>query len=95
MQSVRAQTILVIDDEPHIRAAVSDALRPFTDQVLEAAQGSTGLALVTSARPELVVLDLGLPDIAGVALCEAIRERSSAPIVVLSARHAEEEKVKP
>ena len=93
MQSVRAQTILVIDDEPHIRAAVSEALRPFTDQVLEAERGQEGIALVSSGRPELIVLDLGLPDLTGVVVCEEIRRRSSAPIVVLSARHAEEEKV--
>lgn len=93
MQPLRAQTILVIDDEPHIRTAVGDALRPFTDQVLEADCGAAGLSLVASGRPELIVLDLGLPDMAGLALCEAIRRRSSAPIVVLSARHAEEEKV--
>jgi two-component system, OmpR family, KDP operon response regulator KdpE len=93
MQSVRAQTILVIDDEPHIRAAVSEALRPFTDQVLEAERGQEGIALVTSGRPDLIVLDLGLPDLTGVVVCEEIRRRSSAPIVVLSARHAEEEKV--
>jgi len=88
-----AQHVLVIDDEPHIRRAVSDALRDVADQVTEAATGAEGIAAVEARLPELVLLDLGLPDLAGIAVCKEIRRRSAVPIIVLSARHAESEKV--
>jgi two-component system KDP operon response regulator KdpE len=88
-----ADLILVIDDEPQIRRAVRDALRDVTAKVDEAANGADGVNAATSARPDLVVLDLGLPDMAGVDVCREIRRRSAVPIIVLSARHSEHEKV--
>jgi two-component system KDP operon response regulator KdpE len=88
-----ADLVLVIDDEPQIRRAVRDALRDVTARVDEAADGSTGVDAATSARPDLVVLDLGLPDMPGVDVCREIRQRSAVPIIVLSARHSEHEKV--
>jgi two-component system KDP operon response regulator KdpE len=93
MDVVRAQTILVVDDEEQIRRAVSDVLRPLSITVLEADSGGAALDIVGGSRPDLIVLDLGLPDMRGDAVCTAIRERTSAPIIVLSARHAEDEKV--
>lgn len=89
----RAEAILVIDDELQIRRAVGQALRPLCVRVLEAETGAVGLELAASARPELIVLDLGLPDMEGITLCRELRCRTAAPIVVLSARHGEREKV--
>ncbi|MEO8563962.1 MAG: response regulator transcription factor [bacterium] len=93
MDAARDQTILVVDDEEQIRRALSDALRPLSITVLEADTGASALTIVGVSRPDLIVLDLGLPDMRGDAVCAAIRERSSVPIIVLSARHAEDEKV--
>jgi two-component system KDP operon response regulator KdpE len=89
----RAEVILVIDDELQIRRALANALAPFSDRVVEASAGAAGIDLAATSHPDLIVLDLGLPDMAGEAVCREIRRWSSAPIVVLSARHAEEEKV--
>jgi len=88
-----ADLVLVIDDEPQIRLAVRDALRDVTVRVDEAANGSSGVDAAASTRPDLVVLDLGLPDMQGVDVCREIRRRSAVPIIVLSARHSEHEKV--
>ena len=88
-----ADLVLVIDDEPQIRRAVRDALRDVTANVNEAANGSEGVNAASNGRPDLVVLDLGLPDMEGVEVCRAIRRRSAVPIIVLSARHSELEKV--
>jgi two-component system KDP operon response regulator KdpE len=93
MDVLRAQAILVIDDEEQIRSAVSTALRPLSVVMLEAATGADGLSLSVAHRPDLIVLDLGLPDLPGEAVCRAIRQRLASPIVVLSARHSEQEKV--
>ncbi|MBB4637551.1 response regulator [Longimicrobium terrae] len=86
-------TILVIDDEPQIRLVVRRALADASVRVIEAATGAEGIALAAAERPDLIVLDLGLPDIPGVRVCAEVRKWSAAPIVVLSARHSEHEKV--
>jgi two-component system KDP operon response regulator KdpE len=91
--SIRADAILVIDDEVQIRRAIANALRHLSDRMLEASTGAEGMDLAATARPDLIVLDLGLPDIPGVTVCREIRRWSSTPIVVLSARHGEAEKV--
>lgn len=91
--AIRADTVLVIDDEHQIRHAIAQALAQLSDRVLEAATGAEGIALAASARPDLIVLDLGLPDMSGTAVCREIRRSSSSPIVVLSARHGEGDKV--
>jgi two-component system KDP operon response regulator KdpE len=62
-------------------------------KVVEAATGADGIDLAAAERPALIVLDLGLPDIDGVEVVREIRKWSSAPIVVLSARHSDQEKV--
>jgi two-component system KDP operon response regulator KdpE len=85
--------VLVIDDEPQIRRAVRDALRDVAARVDEAADGAAGVAAAAEYRPDLIVLDLGLPDVPGVEVCRQIRRRSAVPIIVLSARHSEHEKV--
>jgi two-component system KDP operon response regulator KdpE len=90
---VHAHTLLVIDDDAHIRRAVANALRPMSERILEAALGRIGVDMAATAHPDLIVLDLGLPDMSGADVCREIRRWSTAPIVVLSARHAEDEKV--
>jgi two-component system, OmpR family, KDP operon response regulator KdpE len=85
-------TLLVIDDEPQIRRVVRHALEANHARVLEAASGREGLDIAAAERPALIVLDLGLPDMAGADVCRDIRGWSTVPIVVLSARHSDEEK---
>src|SRR5690242_11494286 len=84
--------VLVIDDEAGIRRVVRDALRGDVTGVLEAATGSEGLAMAAAERPDLIVLDLGLPDLDGIDVCRRLRTWTSAPILVLSARDSEDEK---
>ncbi len=88
-----AHLILLIEDEAHIRHAVRTALGDLPARLDEAATGAEGIAATLSDRPDVVVLDLGLPDIDGLEVCQRIRAHSAVPIIVLSARHSEEEKV--
>ena len=85
--------ILVIDDEPQIRRVVRNALEGEGVRVIEAAGGREGIDRAAAELPDLIVLDLGLPDLAGASVCAELRRWTSAPIVVLSARHSEHEKV--
>jgi two-component system KDP operon response regulator KdpE len=86
-------TVLVIDDEPQIRRSVRSALQAPTTRIVEAKDGASGLDLAAAERPQLVVLDLGLPDMSGATVCQRLREWTRAPILVLSARHSDTEKV--
>ena len=86
-------TVLVIDDEPQIRRILRSALQSPTTRVVEAENGEVGLERAATERPQLVVLDLGLPDMSGAAVCTALREWTRTPILVLSARHSDSEKV--
>jgi two-component system KDP operon response regulator KdpE len=88
-----ARTALVIDDEPQIRRVVRHALAEDFGRILEAESGSKGIDLAAAERPALIVLDLGLPDISGLQVSTEIRKWSDAPILVLSARHSDQEKV--
>ena len=87
------QRILIVDDEPNIVATVSPLLRTRGYDVLSAMSGRAGLDAVERDKPELVVLDLGLPDMDGVDVCRQVRKVSNVPIVVLSARGGEGDKV--
>jgi len=84
--------VLVIEDEPRIRQVVQHALRDVATYLLEATSGEEGLRVAMAERPDLIVLDLGLPDIEGIEVCRRLRAWTSVPIVVLSARHSEDEK---
>ena len=86
-------TLLVVDDEPQIRKFLRISLSTQGFEVLEAGSAGEGLQQCTARRPDLIILDLGLPDADGHALIEAIRAVSSAPIIVLSVRADEAEKV--
>jgi len=85
--------ILVVDDERAIRRFLHIALEAQGYEVLEAATGREGLALAATRMPELVVLDLGLPDIEGHAVLAELRDWSPVPVIVLSVRAGEGEKV--
>ena len=86
-------TILVVDDEKQIRRALRNVLASEDVRVLEAATGTEALTTAAAERPDAVILDLGLPDMSGADVCREIREWSQAPIIVLSARHSDSEKV--
>ena len=90
-RATERRTVLVIEDEANIRRVVGDALRGDVT-IIEAASGKDGLELAGAERPDLIVLDLGLPDMDGIALCRELRKWTTVPIVVLSARHSEDEK---
>lgn len=87
-------TALVIDDEPHILRAVRNALQPHFSRILEAANAQEGVDQAAAYRPDIVILDLGLPDRPGSWVCAELRKWSTAPIIVLSAQHSESEKVR-
>ena len=86
--------ILVVDDEPNILASVVPLLRARGYEVFTAMTGRAALEAVDRDAPDLLLLDLGLPDIDGVVVCSQIRETHNTPIVVLSARGAEHDKVR-
>ena len=86
-------TVLVIDDEPQIRKFLRISLVSQGYSVLEAATGAEGLSQVALNRPDVVVLDLGLPDMDGQQVLRDIREWSSVPVLVLSVRASEAQKV--
>ena len=86
-------TVVLIEDDKAIRRFVQVSLESENIRVVEAEQGRRGLSLAASARPDLVIVDLGLPDIDGADLIRQLRDWSSVPVIVLSARTREEEKV--
>jgi len=88
-----AATILIVEDEPPIRRLLRATLGAHEYRTLEASTGAEALTAMRHHRPDLVLLDLGLPDIDGLALIGKIRERSPVPIVVLSSRGEESAKV--
>jgi two-component system KDP operon response regulator KdpE len=89
-----ASRILIVDDEPNIIATVAPLLRTRGYDVLSAMNGRAALETVDRDKPDLIVLDLGLPDIDGVEVCRQVRKTQSVPILVLSARGAEGDKVR-
>ncbi|HLH54207.1 MAG TPA: response regulator [Verrucomicrobiae bacterium] len=87
-------TVLVIDDELQIRRLLRVCLESTNYRVIEAATGQEGLAAAAQHRPDVVVLDLGLPDMDGVTVLTRLREWSRVPVLVLSVRDREEDKIK-
>ncbi len=92
MSETRA-TILVVEDEPEIRRFLRSSLAAEGYKVVEAATAGRGAIEAASHKPDLAIVDLGLPDFDGVELIRRIREWSSIPIVVLSARVQERAKI--
>jgi len=85
--------ILIIEDEPQIRRFVRTALSAQKFEVIEAENGQQGLTAAATSKPDLVILDLGLPDMDGVEIVRGLREWTSIPIIVLSARTMESAKI--
>lgn len=85
--------VLVIDDERAIRRFLRAALTSQGHAVIEAETAQTGLSAVTTERPDLIILDLGLPDLDGIEVVRRLREWSATPIIVLSVRGNEEDKI--
>ncbi|MGH9279202.1 MAG: response regulator transcription factor [Acidimicrobiales bacterium] len=88
-----AACVLVVDDEPAILKAVGAALQSRGYEVRTAATGQEAVDVVAAGSPQVVVLDLGLPDLDGVDVCRNIRTWSDVPIIVLSADGADDRKV--
>jgi two-component system KDP operon response regulator KdpE len=86
--------ILVIDDEPQILRALRTILTAKKFRITTASRGEEGLALAAATLPDLVILDIGLPDMNGFTVCARLREWSNIPIIVLSVRESEQDKVR-
>ena len=88
-----ARTILVVDDEPTLRETLVDALEGEGFRVVAAADGREALTAFRAERPDLVLLDLMLPELSGIEVCRIIRAESGVPIVMLTAKDSELDKV--
>ena len=86
--------VVVIEDEPQIRRFLRAALGGQGYRVFEAATGEDGLVEAANRQPDVLIVDLGLPDIDGLAVIARVREWSAVPIIVLSAREQEQDKIK-
>lgn len=89
-----SERILLIEDEPQMRRFLRITLQGQGYELIEAITGQDGLTQVATRNPDIVLLDLGLPDIDGLEVTERLREWSRVPIIVLSAREQEEDKIK-
>jgi two-component system, OmpR family, KDP operon response regulator KdpE len=85
--------VLVIDDEPQILRALKTILTARKFRVTTASRGEEGISLAVAQPPDVVILDMSLPDMDGVEVCRRLREWSSVPIIVLSVRDSEKDKV--
>ncbi len=93
MTELKGHKILVVDDERAIRRFLGTILTAHGAEVLEADRGGDALAAAAAGRPDLVILDLGLPDLDGLEVLKRLREWSDVPVIVLSVREGEEEKI--
>ena len=88
-----ATVVLVIDDEPQIRRLLRVTLETNGYEVFDAATGQDGITQAAQRRPEIILLDLGLPDLDGVEVLKRIREWSRVPVIILSVRDRENDKI--
>jgi len=88
-----AKQILVVDDDPHIREVVQFALEKAGLEVIEASDGQQALALFKKSAPALIVLDITMPEMDGLAVCREIRKSSDVPILFLSSRTDEVDRI--
>lgn len=86
--------ILVVDDEKQIRRMLKAALEGYGYDIAESASGHQGLSQTSIFHPDVVILDLGLPDMDGIEVIQRLREWTQVPIIVLSVRDHEDDKVK-
>ena len=88
------ESILLIEDEPQMRRFLRVTLQAHGYQLIESATGEDGLIQVATRNPDVVLLDLGLPDIDGLEVTKRLRQWSQVPLIVISAREQEEDKVR-
>ena len=93
VNSAPAPVALIIDDEPQIRRLLRVTLEANGYRVFDAATGQDGIAQAAQRQPNVVLLDLGLPDLDGVAVLKRLREWSRVPVIILSVRDREDDKV--
>ena len=86
-------TILIIEDEENIADFIETSLRAQNYKAVSTRMGKEGIALAASLCPDLILLDLGLPDLDGMEVIRKVREWSGMSVIVLSARNQEKEKV--
>ena len=86
-------TVLVIEDEPQMRRFLRSSLATTDHALLEATTGREGLAAAKTHRPDVILLDLGLPDVDGIEVTRRLREWTKTPIIVLSARGQDDDKI--
>jgi two-component system KDP operon response regulator KdpE len=91
--SDRSRKILIVDDESEIRRFLKASLNLYYREVIESSNGAEALELTFSSKPDLVILDLGLPDMDGVDVATQIRSMSNVPIIILSVRNQESDKI--
>lgn len=89
----KGKRILVIDDEPQIQRFLKVSLSVHGYEVSEAGNSKEGLKKITQIKPDLIILDLGLPDLDGIDVLTRIRESSKVPVIVLTAREHENDKI--
>jgi two-component system KDP operon response regulator KdpE len=88
-----AETILVVDDEPQLRRVMRATLSDLGYVIVEAKTGEEAIEKVTQAHPDLILLDLNMPGIGGLETCRLLRSSIDVPIIILSVRNTEAEKV--
>jgi two-component system KDP operon response regulator KdpE len=86
-------TVLVVDDEPQVRRFLRNSLDATAYTLIEAATGEAGLSEAAARQPDVILLDLGLPDLDGLEVTRRLREWTQTPIVILSARGQDRDKV--
>jgi two-component system KDP operon response regulator KdpE len=94
MTNTHQPLALVIDDEVQIRRLLRLTLEAATYRVIDASTGQAGLTEAATRRPDIVILDLGLPDLDGTEVLRRLREWSAVPVIVLSVREGEEDKIR-
>ena len=87
-------TILLVEDDPALRRALRTMMRSRDLDVLDVATGEDAVVVASSGTPDLLVLDLGLPDIDGLEVLRRVRSFSSMPVIVLTAHHQQSEKIR-
>lgn len=88
-------TIVIIEDEKNILSFIEAALETHDYKVLTAVSGKEGLSLINACCPDMILLDLGLPDLDGIDIIKNVRSWSNIPIIVISARTQEQERSRP
>jgi DNA-binding response OmpR family regulator len=93
LRCITTATILLVDDDALLRRSLTYLLQQEGYRVVTATTGEEALAITRERRPDLVLLDLGLPDLGGVEVCRRLRLQTTVPVIILTARSAEADKI--